>query len=1103
MIYWISGNQSGHIDNNWIRKMNIDTNAVLESLKDFQRNTVEYVYNKLYIEKTTNRFLIADEVGLGKTMVAKGIVAKAIEQLQADNTDRIDIVYICSNGIIAQQNINRLNLTQNNDVAISTRLTLLPIYGNLDANKINFISLTPGTSFDLKSRGGRSDERALLYCLIEEIWGIESEHQRSAYELLRVNQQLGRFKWRIGDIKSREISNDIVTAFAKELDNCPKLKTNWGNMLEWCKSSGNTLDHNLKQNRLEFIGTLREMLAMVCIGYLEPDIVILDEFQKFRNILHPSDNDETGIAHFAKQLFEYEDKKTDNPTKLLLLSATPYKMYTTSYEKTIAVDNHHQDFLETIQFLQHGKAKNNKLKQALSQFGEALSDFIRTGGQSLEKVRTSKQTVENLLLEVMVRTERLIAFTEENERNGMLRTMPSIVSDIQQSDLKAYVAFQKIAHQINHSDILEYWKSAPYLLNFMFGYRFKQDFDKVVGELVIGNKYSDRIALGKTVNAREILLSYKQINGYKNIDIANAKLRYLVKNYLDQQQAWKLLWTPPSLSYYRLAGAYEGREGLTKRLIFSAWRVVPRTIAMLLSYEVEHRIINAKKPVDAYEKKYTQQSDVRSHLAFDSHDQLNLMYPSFTLAKDCDPINLPSGLSRDEALHYTEDKVRELLTALNNRYVDQELGQEDIRWYWLAPILIDQHYAPTWLQQYLKSGEHWTYEETVAEAWQKELRYLRKYIEDASILLGTMPEDLPYVVAQVALGSPAICGLRAISRLHPNIDAYYQMKSAGHIAWHMRLLCNRPIPIHLIQGQYSSNQCKYWQAVVQYAIDGNLQATLDEYTHVLKDSLGLFSASGSELAYEIAVKLGHALATGSITLYMDEYNVNTFINTGKRHGIRTHFAMSLLEGKDDEITKKTGQSHQANLRDSFNSPFWPHILISTSIGQEGLDFHQHCHAIIHWNLPHNPVDLEQREGRVHRYKGHAIRRNIARLYGDEAREFVSKDNEYYDIWDKMFEVAVEKLNKQSDLMPFWIMPVDDPEQYTYIERYVPLIPLSRDNQKFARLQKMVGYYRMVFGQVRQEDMVSMLIERSDILDTKSIRDLQIDLSPPVYRGDQA
>ena len=73
-----------------------------------------------------------------------------------------------------------------------------------------------------------------------------------------------------------------------------------------------------------------------------------------------------------------------------------------------------------------------------------------------------------------------------------------------------------------------------------------------------------------------------------------------------------------------------------------------------------------------------------------------------------------------------------------------------------------------------------------------------------------------------------------------------------------------------------------------------------------------------------------------------------------------------------------GEARVESVSNAFNSPFWPFVLTSTSVGQEGLDFHLWCHAVVHWNLPANPVDLEQREGRVHRYKGHAIRKNLAR-----------------------------------------------------------------------------------------------------------------------------
>ena len=38
----------------------------LAGLKDFQRKTVEYVFKRFYGNDSISRFLIADEVGLGK-----------------------------------------------------------------------------------------------------------------------------------------------------------------------------------------------------------------------------------------------------------------------------------------------------------------------------------------------------------------------------------------------------------------------------------------------------------------------------------------------------------------------------------------------------------------------------------------------------------------------------------------------------------------------------------------------------------------------------------------------------------------------------------------------------------------------------------------------------------------------------------------------------------------------------------------------------------------------------------------------------------------------------------------------------------------------------
>ena len=83
---------------------------ILKPLKPFQHRTVDHAFRRLFLDgDSTSRFLVADEVGLGKTLVARGIIARAIDHLWED-VDRIDIVYICSNAGIARANLPKLQI---------------------------------------------------------------------------------------------------------------------------------------------------------------------------------------------------------------------------------------------------------------------------------------------------------------------------------------------------------------------------------------------------------------------------------------------------------------------------------------------------------------------------------------------------------------------------------------------------------------------------------------------------------------------------------------------------------------------------------------------------------------------------------------------------------------------------------------------------------------------------------------------------------------------------------------------------------------------------------------------------------------------------------
>lgn len=200
--------------------------------------------------------------------------------------------------------------------------------------------------------------------------------------------------------------------------------------------------------------------------------------------------------------------------------------------------------------------------------------------------------------------------------------------------------------------------------------------------------------------------------------------------------------------------------------------------------------------------------------------------------------------------------------------------------------------------------------------------------------------------------------------------------------------------------------------------------------------------------------------------------------------LRTSFALRYGKVVGD---KDTAIAREGAVREAFNSPYRPFVLASTSIGQEGLDFHPWCHAIVHWNLPGNPVDLEQREGRVHRYEGHAVRRNVAAAYGvDAVREWRVGE----DLWAVMFGLAAEGRGEgESDLRPWWIF--DGP---CAVERRVPLLAYSKEVERLEGLKRELVAYRLAFGQPRQQELVSAVVGAAGV-DAGDVDGWVLDLRP--------
>jgi hypothetical protein len=169
------------------------------------------------------------------------------------------------------------------------------------------------------------------------------------------------------------------------------------------------------------------------------------------------------------------------------------------------------------------------------------------------------------------------------------------------------------------------------------------------------------------------------------------------------------------------------------------------------------------------------------------------------------------------------------------------------------------------------------------------------------------------------------------------------------------------------------------------------------------------------------------------------------------------------------------------------------VLASTSIGQEGLDFHNYCRRIVHWNLPSNPIDIEQREGRINRFKAHVIRQQIAHRYGGQLSEEALTKN---GVWECLFDLAqTEERNGKCDLVPYWLVESD---KYK-IERVIPFYPFSRDRATLSTLMKTLTLYRLAFGQPRQAELVEHLMANVGEDRIEKIRKkLMIDLCPISY-----
>lgn len=978
-----------------------------QKVRDFQRATAERILH-IYKDLEHRRVLLADEVGLGKTFVAKQVINLVREWHKEKKDDFFKMVYICSNANIADQNIEKLGV--DNRMSISeSRLSMQHLYIKLTEKSIakqfkegempeSIIPLTPSTSFRFYSAQGTANERALMCSILCRL------------------PQFDSYKNEVADFLSCGVKcwQELINGYNEKIKQCgddylPEMHDKLQSKLA-DETISQVLTYAQKgcdnRERASIINTLRRIFAEISIDMLDPDLVIMDEFQRFNSLLEQGDDEQSMLAN------KFFDNGRSN-TKILLLSATPYKPYSTLEElNTDGTDEHYQDFMKVMDFLFATKDKTDQFKLMWQSYSSALK---RTEVVDLTPSITAKNTAEEALYGVMCRTERFNSGIIDDSRVSDVQVQPEdILSFAECQKLMDYLSEENAKVRLGNVP-MEYVKSSPYLLSFMDKYELKK---RIVSAL----HQSDAKAVCKM---DALLLSKYAINNYRPINMASGKLKYLhdlVFGARHEKKVQLLLWVPASNPYYKAGGLFESDEAsnFSKIILFSSWEMVPRMISVMMSYYEELYTFGELKKHEP-ELRYVSKKKNRygeNRLRADSL----LEYPSRTLAACFSPAE------------YYGERLASIKKVVKQRIQDKLAANEVLR-------------------QILQRGRNNA----------KMILTLMKVLDGESIedVEGLyIPSNALEVMTDIAIASPAVCAYRQSG----------DEEDAKMVAKAIVSVFNKPESAAIIDLVYNKkNDDDYYESVLDYCVQGNLQAVLDEYAHMTQTN-----------------KLGNAVTDAIIGTSNLSIDTNDSLgNEEKKQPMRCHFAIPFI---DKTITDKA-VARTSNIRKAFNSPFRPFILSTTSVGQEGLDFHWYARKIVHWNLPSNPVDLEQREGRINRFKCLAIRRNVAKLYGGDS----------YHTWDELFSMAYAELKgHHSDIVPYWCLPIaeltdEQRSMLEYIERIVPLYPLSRDRYKYERLIKVLALYRMTLGQPRQEELLNLLSNMH--LSDDQLKELIIDLCP--------
>lgn len=165
-------------------------------------------------------------------------------------------------------------------------------------------------------------------------------------------------------------------------------------------------------------------------------------------------------------------------------------------------------------------------------------------------------------------------------------------------------------------------------------------------------------------------------------------------------------------------------------------------------------------------------------------------------------------LSQDGMRAAIGDRLKPVLDVLNEQVVSRhDTGSAE----WAAPAVIDDLLGArsrAWLES--PKGMRALASE---DAYQDHVRELAAAVTTRDV--GALSADLSDLLVDVSLGSPAVCALRALKRIAPELawGDPYLLSAAAEVAWSFRTLFNQHDAVALLRRDTDDH---YWRRVLVY-----------------------------------------------------------------------------------------------------------------------------------------------------------------------------------------------------------------------------------------------------------------------------------------------